>query len=148
MTLAQFTYYIVVVSPHDACNYPPKRVVSVINKWMSYPSWYCVERVNIENVDCTILIYLNCTLLRIFLSDQRFRVTPPAADLKVCNAVFSDFLSELLGTWDFPFYASVIFFSSKTFPIFHTRWLICLHFLLFFWSAYLDGHWLMIRYSS
>ena len=45
-----------------------------------------------------------------FLSDQRFTVTLSAADLKVCNAVFSDFLPELLGTWDFPFYASVIFF--------------------------------------
>jgi hypothetical protein len=113
----QFTFYIVVVSPEDCCNFPPKPAVYVINNWMAEHLW-CVERVTIENVDCTILIYFNCTLLRIFLSDQRFTVTLSAADLKVCNAVFSDFLSELLGTWDFPFYASVIFFLPKLFQFF------------------------------
>ena len=30
--VAQFTFYIVVVSPGDGCNCPPKRVVFVINE--------------------------------------------------------------------------------------------------------------------
>jgi len=70
-----------------------------------------------------------------FLSDQRFTVTLSAADLKVCNAVFSDFLSELLGTWDFPFYASVIFFLSKLFQFFILDGLSAYIFSSFFLSS-------------
>jgi hypothetical protein len=66
----------------------------------------------------TILIYFNCTLLRISSLTRDIILKVSVEDLKVCNAVFSDFLSKLLGTWDFFLLRERNFFCFQKFSNF------------------------------